>query len=147
MIPTILKAILKLCTTKILFNYFRRRYDEEQMKELNNVIEIRGKIRNIQLSSKFSKEYLYKRVAPRFITSRIIQSQARPSSTIERAFLNDEIGKNQIKLTPLFRKLHELLSKVHLFLSFFDWIRFCRYLSDIDRKKRNQIEAKNFQNL
>ena len=32
-------------------------------------------------------------------------------------------------------------------VSFFDWIGFCRYLSNIDCKKRNQIEAKNFQNL
>ena len=117
------------------------------MKELNNVIKIHGKIRNIQLSSKFLKECLYKRVAQQFITSRIIKSQARPSSTIERVFLNDEIGKNQAKLKPLFRKLRQLLPKVHLFLSFFDWIRFCKYLADIDCKKRNQIEAKNFQNL
>ena len=43
----------------------------------------------------FLKECLYKRVAPQFITSRIIKSQARPSSTIERAFRKDEIGKNQ----------------------------------------------------
>ena len=31
------------------------------MKELNNVIKICGKIRTIQLSSKFLKECLYKR--------------------------------------------------------------------------------------
>ena len=102
------------------------------MKELNNVIKIRGKIRNIQLSSKFLKECFYKRVASQFIISRIIKAQAPPSSTIECAFFSDEIGKNQTKLKPLFRKLRELLPKVHRFLSFFDWIRFCRYLSDID---------------
>ena len=88
-----------------------------------------------QLSLKFLKECLYKRVAPQFITSRIIKSQTQPSSTIERAFLNDEIGKNQTQLKPLLRKLRQLLPKVHLFLSFFDWIRFCRYLADIDCKK------------
>ena len=78
------------------------------MKELNNVIKIRGKNRNIQLSAKFLKECLYKRVAPQFITSRIIKSQARPNLTIERAFLNDEIGKNETKLKSLFRKLRKL---------------------------------------
>ena len=90
------------------------------MKELNNVIKIRGKIRNIQLSSKSLKECLYKRVALQFITSRIMKSQAQPRSIIGCTFLNDEIGKNQNKLKPLFHKLRELLPKVHLFLSFFD---------------------------
>ena len=88
------------------------------MKKLNNVIKIRSKIRNIQPSSKFLKECFYERVAPQFITSRIIKSQARASSTIESAFRNDEIGKNQTKLKPLFRTLCQLLSKVHLFISF-----------------------------
>ena len=59
------------------------------MKKLNNVIKIRSKIRNIQPSLKFLNECLYERVAPQFITSRIIKSQARASSTIERVFLND----------------------------------------------------------
>ena len=77
------------------------------MKKLNNVIKLRSKIRNIQLSSKFLKECLYKRVAEQFITSRIIKLQAGPNSTIERAFLNDEIGKNQTKLKPLFHKLRQ----------------------------------------
>ena len=34
------------------------------MKELTNVIKIRGKIGNIQLSSKFLKDCFYKRVTP-----------------------------------------------------------------------------------
>ena len=48
---TLLKAILKFCTTNKLFKYFRWRYNDDQLKDLNNVVKIRGKIRTLQLSN------------------------------------------------------------------------------------------------
>ena len=64
------------------------------MKESNNVAKLRGKIRDLQLSTKFLKDGIFKRVFTKFITKRIEKSKIRLSLTIERAFLNDEICIN-----------------------------------------------------
>ena len=56
--PTILKAILKFFIAKKLFKYFQQKYNKKQMKEFNNVIKNRGKIKHIQLSSKYLKNAL-----------------------------------------------------------------------------------------
>ena len=70
-----------------------------------------GKIRSLQLSNVFLKGCITKRVSPRYISSRINNSQEGPSPTMERAFVNDEIGKNREKLVRLFRKLDEMRLK------------------------------------
>ena len=55
--------------------------------------------------------------------------------------------KNLTKLNQLHRIFSENWSSARKFLSFFDWFRFCRYLSEIDQRKREQVEAKHFRNL
>ena len=116
--PVLFKAIVKFCTTNQLFTYFHRRYNDDQMKQLNNVVKIKGKIRTLQLSSKFLKDCITKRVSPSFITKRIAKSQARHSPSTERAFLNDEIGKNLTKLNQLHRIFSENWSSASKFFHF-----------------------------
>ena len=145
--PTLLKAILKFCTTNKLFKYFRSRYNDDQLKDLNNVVKMRGKIRTLRLSNAFLKECIAKRVAPQYISSRIKNSQERSSPTMERAFINDEIGKNQEKLVKLLRKVDEMCLKTRKFLTFFDWVRFSRYVAEVEERKRNQIKTKHFQTV
>ena len=63
---------------------------------------------------------------------------------MERAFLQDEIGKNLTKLQRL-RPIHtRCWKKVRNFLSFFDLLRFCRYLAQIESVKQKQIRIKHF---
>ena len=69
----------------------------------------------------------------------------KTSPTMERAFINDETGKNQEKLVRLFQKLDEERLKTRKFLKFFDWMRFCRYVAEVEERKRNRIKTKNFQ--
>ena len=114
--PVLFNAMVKFCTTNQLFTYFHRRYNDDQMKQLNNVVKIKGKIRTLQLSSKFLKDCITKRVSPSFITKRIAKSQVRHSPSIERAFLNDEIGKNVTKLNHLHRIFSENWSSARKFL-------------------------------
>ena len=109
--PTLLKAILKFCTTNKLFKYFRRRYNDDQLKDLNNAVKIRGEMRTLQLSNVFLKECIAKRVSPQYISSRMKNSQARPSPTMEQAFINDEIGKNREKLVMLLQKHDKMCLK------------------------------------
>ena len=66
---------------------------------------------------------------------------------MERAFMNDEIGKNREKLLRLLRKLDEMRLKTRKFLTFFDWVRFSRYVAEVEERKRNQIKTKPFQTV
>ena len=67
----LLKANLKFCTNKKFFEYFRRRYNKEQLEELNNVVKMRGKIRTVKLSIEFLKIYQALHVIPTFMSHRI----------------------------------------------------------------------------
>ena len=95
---SITKALFKFCTTSHLFKFFRQRYNKQQLIDLNNVVKIRGKIRTIKLSTAFLKACIAKKLAPKFITSRIKNAKIRHSPTIERVFLTDEISANESKL-------------------------------------------------
>ena len=95
------QAILKFCTTKNLFKYFGKRYNSEQLKELNNVVEIRDKIRTAKLSTEFLDACKNNYVVPSFVGYYIKAAKVQQTSTMERAFLQDEIGKNSTKLQRL----------------------------------------------
>ena len=140
----LLKAILSFCTIKNLFKYFRQRYNAEQLKELNNVIKIRGKIRTVKLSIEFLKSCKIQRVIPSFLFHRIRAAKVRQTSSMERAFLLDEISKSLTKLKSLRLIYLKIWSKVSNFLTQFDWIRFSRYLANIEQIKQEQIRTKHF---
>ena len=86
-------------------------------------------------------------MGPKFITRRIENAQIRHTPTTERVFLTDKISVNESKLNGLKTLYRKQLDKVQNFLSFFDWICFCRYLAAIEMRKRDQIQAKHFSNL
>ena len=66
---------------------------------------------------------------------------------MEQAFINDKIGKNREKLVRLLRKLDEMRLKTRKFLTFFNWMRFSRYVAEVEERKRNQIKTKHFQTV
>ena len=108
------------------------------------MVKICGKIRTVKLLTVFSKARIAKKLALKFITNRTKNAQIRHSTTIEPVFLTNEIfvkESNRDGLKPLDKKQ---LNKVQKFLSFFDWISFCRYLAEIEIRQRDQIQAKHF---
>ena len=143
----ITKFVLKFCTTKNLFKYFRERYSSDQLKEINNVVKLRGKIRTSKLSKEFLDNCHTQQVFPTFLAHRIKAAKVRWTSNMERAFLNDEICKTADKLKSLRALYSKVWSKVRKFLSFFDWIRFCRYLANIEVMKRKEIRTKHFNTI
>ena len=78
---------------------------------------------------------------------RMEKSKLKYSPSIKRAFLNDEICKNQAKLKNLKLQLSKIWPATCKFFSFFDWIRFSRYLADIEKTQQDRIQAKYFCNL
>ena len=70
---------------------------------------------------------------------RMEKSKSKYSPSIERAFHDDEIRKNQAKLKKLKLKLSEIWPATCKFLSSCDWIRFSRYLADIEKTQLDRI--------
>ena len=106
------------------------------------MVRTRGKIRNYRLSTAFLRKCIFERVAPKFITHRLKKSRVRHSPEMERAFLSDEIERLATQSRRLRRAYQSHWHAADTFLSFFDKIRFCRYLSILDeraeRKTNNQ---------
>ena len=137
------KAILKFCTTNKILAFFRFRYTKQQIAVLNNVVRARRKIRTLMFSAAFLKACVTKRVAPKYIVARIERSRARHSPEMERAFLIDD----DEKLTEQSRKLQTIYQShwraAREFLTFFDTIRFCRYLASLDGRTESKSKIKN----
>ena len=144
---TLLSAIFKFCTTNQLFKYFRRRYSDQQLKILNKLVRTRGKIRSAISQTAFLKASVGQRTLPKFVKFRIEKSSVRQTPNIERAFMCDEIEKSKLLITFLKGKLRALWQEVRQFLSFFDYIRFCRYIATIDERKERELSIKNERKL
>lgn len=143
----LLLAIFKFCSTNRLFKYFKQRYSSSQVGDLNNIVKLKGKLRGLFLSRNFLNDCLQKRVVPTSVSNRIRNSKARPSPTIERAFLYDDIGKLTSRLASVRKTYRWMWKRVTGFLSFFDKIRLCRYLSNLDNtviartRERNEYKV------
>ena len=94
------------------------------------------------MSTAFLRKCIFERVAPKSNTHRLEKSRVRHSPEIERAFLSDEIERLATQSRRLRRAYQSHWLAANAFLSFFDRIRFCRYLSILDeraeRKTNNQ---------
>ena len=128
------KAILKFCSTHHLFIYLKRRYSANEVRQLNNLIKLKGKLRSALISYRFLKQCLHNKVVPHQIAARIAKSKAKPSLTIERVFLHDAASRALDQFSSLRNSYRSCWHTVRTFLSFFDVVRFCRYISQIDEK-------------
>ena len=59
----------------------------------------------------------------------------------------DEVEKSKSLITFLKGKLRALWQEVRQFLSFFDFIRFYKYIAIIDKRKERELSIKNEQKL
>ena len=137
------EAMLKFCTTNKIFAYFRLWYTKQQIAVFNNVVRTKGKIRNLKFFTAFLKACISKRVAPKYIVARIERSRARNSPELQRAFLADDVEKlteQSIKLRTVY---HSRWRAARDFLTFFDTIRFCRYLALLDGRTESTSKIKN----
>ena len=144
---TLLSAIFKFCTTNQLFKYFRRRYSDQQLKILFKLVKTRRNIRSAISQTAFLKASVGQRTLPKFVKFRIEKSSVRLTPNIVRAFMCDEIEKSKSLITFLKGKSRALWQEVRQFLSFFDFIRFCRYIAAIDERKERKLSTKNERKL
>jgi len=145
----LLDAIFKFCTTKRLFKYFRQRCSDQHLKCLNMLIKLRGRIRTFLSETAFFKPNNAQRTLPKSVTFRAEKSRETLSPSIERAFMQVEIGKNRLMVSSLRTTCCSLWQEIKQFLSFFDLVRFSRYLAVIviDEQKEDVNQKKNSNNL
>ena len=145
MVP-IFKYLIKFCTAKNLFKYFRNRYSTNQIKNLNGILKLRNRLSSLRHTIRFLRQCLRNHVVPKYISKRIFAAKTRPSPNIERAFLQDEIQIFTIRLKHV-QNLHRAAWTVCIhFLSFFDMLRFSRYISnyEISLDARNSSKKENY---
>ena len=144
---TVFKAILKFCTANRHFKYLRERFTDQQIKCLNKLIRTRGCIRTLTLKTAFIKAKISQRTLPKCMSFWMKKSRACHSPKIERAFMHDEIERNQYRIVFLRNKCRLIGQEVRQFLFFFNLLRFYRYLAIIDERKEAANQKKNERNL
>ena len=112
----------------------------------DKLIKTRGRIRTFLSKTAFLKANISQRTLPKSVRFCVEKLLATVSPNIERAFMHDEIEKNQSIAAFLRTKCRSLWQEARQFLSFFDLVRFCRYLSIIDEQKE-AVNQKNSNNL
>ena len=111
------------------------------------MVRTKGKIRTLKLSAAFLKACISQRVIPKCIEACIKLSRAKHSSEMERAFLTNDVEK----LTEQSRKLRTVYQPhwraAGEFKTFFDTVRFCRYLALLEETTESKSTIKNKRQL
>ena len=95
----------------------------------------------------FLKASIGQRTLLAFVKFRIEKTSVRQTPNIKRAFMYDEIEKSKSLITFLKGKLCAMWQEVKQFLSFFDFIRFCRYITTSDQWKEQEFLIENERKL
>ena len=135
-------GILALLSQRHLFKHFRKRLSDVQLGVLEKVVRSRSRFSSVLCNVKLLEDCLQNSVAPKGIQRRVKKSKVYHSARIERAFVKDELEKSKRTLSEARQEFHRLYRQARAFLSFSDFIRFSRLLSECDRKQRGQLIAK-----
>lgn len=133
----------KICTLNHLFKHFKQRYDKEQIDLLNETLKNRRKLHTLKLSNSFYEDCILNKVAPQFIIARIKDSGVNISPTIEKAFLKDEIRRQEMVRKKIRCSYKAQLVLVETVLTKLDFLRFLKYLSAIVKKLQQEKLSKN----
>ena len=133
----LLSVLYSFASTNKLFKYLKLRYDHLIVQELNNLLRLSGRRVRSKERSRFLEKCLEGHVTPTFIKDRVVKTKPKWPSTIERAFLKDELEKERDLLEHARRMYSSLLPCVLQKISLFDRIRFSKLLNlTTDRLQR-----------
>ena len=137
-----LSALYNFASTSKLITFFRRRYEQLLVQNLNYVLRLKGKYVRATEEIRFLRNCLDQRVTPSDIWRRVRKSKPRNPGDIERAFIRDEIEKNEDVLDEVKRKYRQKLSSASLRLSFVDRIRFCKLVNQTSARLLDRTRTK-----
>ena len=136
------KALYLFSSTSNLFKYFRRRYDQQLVREANYALRLKSKCVRTKEDIRFIKECLARHVTPSDIAARVKRDKPKNPSGIERAFMRDELDK----LTDVFSGARvdflEKLAGVCRRLSLIDRIRFAKLVNKTASRLLEQVRNK-----
>ena len=141
-LPCVVLGIIGFLSHRRLFNYLKRRHNNDQLGVLSKVLRARGRLNSITFNIKFLVDCLNNSVAPKSIQQRVRKSNAYHSAVIERSFVQDELAKCRMELLRARNKFYLVYKQAKGFLNWFDFIRFSWLVSEIDRKQRSSLIAK-----
>ena len=86
-------AIYCFASTSGLVTYFRRRYDDLLVQDVNRVLRLSGKRVRKRENLKFLRKCLEQHVVPSDIKQRVRKAKPMNPADIEQAFVRDEVEK------------------------------------------------------
>ena len=135
-------AIYCFASTSSLVTYFRRRYDDLLVQDVNRVLSLSGKhVRNRE-NLKFLRKCLEQHVVPSDIKQRVRKAKPMNPADIEQAFVRDEVEKMKDYVFCTMKEYRRVLHDVCCKLSFLDRIRFCKLVSTLASRLEHQMRMK-----
>ena len=128
------KALLKFHGTSQLFKYLKKRYTKDQVKLLNSLVRLKGKIRTKRNLVNHHRSCLSNRVLPNYLQHRLTAAKVKSSLNIERAFLTDEIQSLLSQISWCKAKFANVWKETRKFSSIHDLIRISLYINSIDER-------------
>ena len=146
------KTLLLVClysfvSSSKLFKYLRRRYSHQQVQALNHILKLKGKCVRTRESIQFLGRCLDLWVAPNNIRQRVGLARARNPTSIERAFIRDEINKQKDFLESVREQYCREWSGATSQLTFLDLLRFSKLLNVTVSRLQDRSRMKNEKTL
>ena len=133
-----------------IFKYFQRRYERQLICQLNQALKRKGRHIRAKENIRFLRKCLTWYVTPVWIRRRVRATRPKAPTGIERAFVKDEINKEQDVAQSASWDYRRLLVKIEKELSFLDWLRFCKFINKNDCPPSGRTpaeEGKNFRKI
>ena len=103
---------------------------------------LEGKCIRAQENIRFLSKCLTWYVTPTRIRQRVRAARPKAPVGIERAFIKDEINKDKDLLRFSSSEYRASLVRINGKLSFFDWLRFCKFINKTTSVQRNRLLEK-----
>ena len=123
-------VLYKFASTSKLVKYFRGRYDDQFVRELNRGLRLRSKFVRSKENVRFLRSCLEHNVSPSVIKSRVGKGKPRNPRDIERAVIRDEIEKSKELMAVVFAQYRRTLAETCAGLSFMDRICYCKLVNE-----------------
>ena len=125
-----------------LFKYYKRRYSDQLIHDLNRVLNLKARCVRAEENIRFLRKCLAWFVTPTSIQRRVRATRPKSPSGIERAFIKDELSRDGDILKLSLVEYRRTLVVVSRDLSFFDWLRFCKFVNKTSTRQRAQLGQK-----
>lgn len=113
-------ALYLFASTSNLVKYFRGRYNDQLVRNVNRGLRLRSKCVRSKENVRFLKKCLEQHVAPSAIRSRVKKGRPKNFREIEVAVIRDEIVKCKELLEDFNAEYHRVLTEIWRGLSFMD---------------------------